>query len=1018
MLLLGCIAAPLRAYNHPEIRWKTVSTRHFRIHYYDKTEPAVYAAAKIAENSYERLAHLYGYKFHRRIHLSLAAWDDYSNGLAGWTQENIMVWLPDADFQLRGNTVWLRNVISHELAHIISLDKYGFQLLQWNFGLEYQSPGTRVQWVNPTAMTTFYPMWFAEGTAQWESAGEGHDCWDSRRDMVFRCAVLDRKVLSLAEMSHFNHNSLGNEMVYNQGYSFVRYLHGRIGEERLRTLWNRGRRLTIGGEPFDRLFEEVGGKSPRTLYDAWLDSLEQAYGSSVPHAPTPVRPVWSAGFMNLAPRISADGSLQGWLTNEGDDSRRTDLVVVRPGELQPLARIKYARMSWDFSANSRTVYFIKAREPDRDGSFFNEIYSHELATGEQRRRSRGGRVYEIAVSPVNGAVACVRFHEGVFSIDRFYPGPETFERLVEGVPGQPFRGLCFSPTDSARLAVSRIVEGTSTLMLLDLTDGSLSTLSESGAQEESPFWASDGRIYFSADYTGVFNIYSITPEGKDMQRHSRIAGGLFCPRKTPEGDFLASEYTSEGFRIVTLEDNPESVEIPTEGRFSFEELPKPSGKVRIKSREYEAERLRGAWAASMFARFRDPYGALGRMARRGGWNRFGDSLFTQLDVGLGMFQSDALGKRERAFGISLALAHTGGPVEEEEEIVEDTLSTMLLADDGGLRRDGLEPRIARRVRRRFVNRASPRIGNLSLRAASQQSSEEDSVSEEPPLDWLPLLIPELMLRYRTGRPTVEWYAQARILMYYPLAVLSSLPIELRLGRDLYAGVEPGAALIYLQAFQFQLPFWIEWRTLGYYHQDLLYTGRDISTAGAAFGPFIEPNVEDQDSGGVDPEDVSISYVRGFLLSGQASRGIPVGRHASLSLEFQGTGTWRSDTVEPVQSELSEPAAFYFDGVSRVSWNTPLLREINRGRWRYIEDIYGHLFYELAVESDDRFFRKMSARHFTDAEFDTLHAYRSHRLGLGATLGAVSSYTFARLVAVSAAWDPWHERLFFSLTAGF
>ena len=83
MLLLGCIAAPLRAYNHPEIRWKTVSTRHFRIHYYDKTEPAVYAAAKIAENSYERLAHLYGYKFHRRIHLSLAAWDDYSNGLAG-----------------------------------------------------------------------------------------------------------------------------------------------------------------------------------------------------------------------------------------------------------------------------------------------------------------------------------------------------------------------------------------------------------------------------------------------------------------------------------------------------------------------------------------------------------------------------------------------------------------------------------------------------------------------------------------------------------------------------------------------------------------------------------------------------------------------------------------------------------------------------------------------------------------------------------------------------------------------
>ncbi len=1017
MLLLGCIAAPLRAYNHPGIRWNTVSTRHFRIHYYDKTEPAVYAAAKIAEDSYERLAHLYGYKFHRRIHLSLAAWDDYSNGLAGWTQENIMVWLPDADFQLRGNTVWLRNVISHELAHIISLDKYGFQLLQWNFGLEYHSPGTRVQWVNPAAMTTFYPMWFAEGIAQWESAGEGHDCWDSRRDMVFRCAVLDRKVLSLAEMSHFNHNSLGNEMVYNQGYSFVRYLHGRIGEERLRTLWNRGRRLSLGGEPFDRLFEEVGGESLQSCYDAWLDSLEQEYGSSVPQAPTPVKPVWSAGFMNLAPKMSVDGSLQGWLTNEGDDSRRTDLVVIRPGAREPLARIRYARMSWDFSADSRKVYFIKAREPDRDGSFFNEIYSHDLATGTQRRLTHGGRVYEIAVSPVSGAAACVRFHEGIFSIDRFDLRTETFQRLVEGALGQPFRGLCFSPTDSTRLAVTRIVEGVSTLMLLDLTDGSLSTLTASGAHEESPFWASDGRIYFSADYDGVFDTYSITPVGENLQRHSRVAGGMFCPRKTPGGAILASEYTSDGFRIVRFDDTPEAAEVAAAGRCTFEELPMPSGKVRIKSREYEAERLRGAWAASMFARFRDPHGALGRMVQRGGWNRFGDSLFTQLDAGLGMFQSDALGKRERAFGVSLALTHTGGPVDEEEEVIEDTLATMVLAGDGGLRTNRREPRIARQVRRRFVNRVSPRIRGLSLRAATRQSSEEDSASE-PPVDWLPLLIPELMLRYRTGRPTIEWYSQAQILMYVPLMVLSSLPIELRAGRDLYVGVEPAAALVYLQAFQFQLPFWIQWGTVGYYHQDLAYTGRDISAAGAAFGPFIEPNVENEDSGGVDPEDVSISYVRGFLLSGQAFRGIPVGRHASLSLEFQGTGTWRSDTVEPVQSELSEPAAFHFEGVSRVSWNTPLLREINRGRWRYIEDIYGHLFYEPAVESDDRFFRKMSARHFTDPDFDTLHTYRSHRVGLGATVGAVSSYTFARLVRLSAAWDLWHEKLFFTLTAGF
>ena len=157
MLMLGIIFSKsfLFAYNHPEIKWKTVTTKHFYIHYYDKTEPAVYAAWKIAEEAYSVFDSLYMFNDYNKIHLVLADYDDYSNGYAAWTQRTIMVWVPDARFDLRSNTTWLRDVITHELAHIMSLDKKkGMQLLDWTIALEYASPNVNVLYGEPIAFTS------------------------------------------------------------------------------------------------------------------------------------------------------------------------------------------------------------------------------------------------------------------------------------------------------------------------------------------------------------------------------------------------------------------------------------------------------------------------------------------------------------------------------------------------------------------------------------------------------------------------------------------------------------------------------------------------------------------------------------------------------------------------------------------------------------------------------------------------------------------------------------------------
>ena len=105
--------------------------------------------------------------------------------------------------------------------------------MDWSLGLQYMSPNVNVAYIEPVALTTFFPMWFSEGTAQLRAEQMGSDCWDSRRDMILRCAALNNTMLSLDEMGHFTHDIIGSEMVYNQGYAFTKYLETKIGKSKV-----------------------------------------------------------------------------------------------------------------------------------------------------------------------------------------------------------------------------------------------------------------------------------------------------------------------------------------------------------------------------------------------------------------------------------------------------------------------------------------------------------------------------------------------------------------------------------------------------------------------------------------------------------------------------------------------------------------------------------------------------------------------------------------------------------------
>jgi len=172
----------MQPFNHPELEWRTIETDHFYVHYHQGTERTARLTAKIAEQIYDPITSLYSYEPDGKIHFIIRDHDDASNGAAYYYNNKIELWAPSLEFFLRGNHNWLRNVITHEYSHMISLGAAR--------KLTRQIPAVYVQWLGyeeekrpdvihgyPNRLVSFpvagtvIPMWFAEGVAQFHRAG-------------------------------------------------------------------------------------------------------------------------------------------------------------------------------------------------------------------------------------------------------------------------------------------------------------------------------------------------------------------------------------------------------------------------------------------------------------------------------------------------------------------------------------------------------------------------------------------------------------------------------------------------------------------------------------------------------------------------------------------------------------------------------------------------------------------------------------------------------------------------------
>lgn len=156
-----------------------------------------------------------------------------------------------------------------------------------------------------------------------------------------------------------------------------------------------------------------------------------------------------------------------------------------------------------------------------------------------------------AVSPDGARVAYFEYADGSMNLVTINLDGSDKKYLTNFKDGSWLQQVDWSP-DGKKLVFAIMRNYQKNLYLINADGSGLAPINMDGWEDQDPYWANDGKIYFSSDPGGVFNIYSYEVETGAFRQVTNVIGGAECPVITPDGNLLYVYYSSYGWKFYGL----------------------------------------------------------------------------------------------------------------------------------------------------------------------------------------------------------------------------------------------------------------------------------------------------------------------------------------------------------------------------------------------------------------------------------------------------------------------------------
>jgi Tol biopolymer transport system component len=537
-LFVGVEAAAATRYD-PRLRFRTIRTARFDIHYHQGEEALAQRLARLAEEVATTLARTLG-PASGRVQVILVDQNDLPNGWATPLPYNtieITVAVPAADSVIGNVDDWLRMVFTHEYVHIVHLSRGA----GWIGGL--RKVFGRLPVLYPNA---YLPIWQIEGIATWqESAQTGGGrvpAGDFR--VVLETAAAEKRLEPIDRASGRLVDWPSGDAPYLYGAYFHKYLADTYGDEALRRLTDESaRRLPYFGA---RAFRKVFGKP---LGDLWKEF--EASVAPADAAAAEARRVTRHGFYVSGPRFAGGGRIFYSLFDPHGFPSLMEADVAS-GETRAVTK----RFLGEQVSIAGDQAIFDQIDIIRNVGLQSDLYAVSLSGGDTRRLSYGARAADADVSPDGRTLVFTvqRADRRELAMAPLAPAFQFTPATVSSAPDVHFGSPRWSPDGTLIAAERRLRGGHSEIVIVDSASGAVRLLVPTG-RNAGPVWSPDGStIFFAAALDDEpFQILSVAASGGDVRKLEGTGRSAHSPALSPDGSSLAFVgYTADGYDIFTL----------------------------------------------------------------------------------------------------------------------------------------------------------------------------------------------------------------------------------------------------------------------------------------------------------------------------------------------------------------------------------------------------------------------------------------------------------------------------------
>jgi WD40 repeat protein/surface antigen Omp85-like protein len=550
LALLLAAASPIRAASlfDPKLKFRTLSTDHFVIHFHQGEDALAQRLAAIAEDAWQVLQRTLAVTPPRRTRVVLADQTDLANGYATPVPyDTIVIYTVTPSGTEFDFDDWLRLVFTHEFTHIVHLDR------SEGWARAARAIFGRLPFAFPNL---FLPMWQIEGLATYEESaitGSGRLHAGDFRAIVDEAA----RARALEPLDRINGGLTdwpGGTGAYAYGVGFHQYLVDRFGGAKLAELAEAtARRLPyLSSRAFTRVYGEPLGV-------LWREYQQTALASVAPAGESTARRVTHQGFSVRAPRFdrfTCAGCPAEVVYSVSNADEFPAMYRVRLDGSAPEHMMR--RYLGSTAAPGRDAIYFDQLEIRRNVGVYGDLYAVSRSDGRVRQLTREARVLEPDLSPDGGTLACVQDRPGqrdLVLVSVAAGASSTITTLV-AEPDTQFNAPRWSP-DGRTIAVERHRIGTMPeLVVVDVASAAVRVVaSASDTRFVAPAWRPDGGAIVAAVARGedTFNLFEFVLDGSGARQLTTTSGGATWPDVSPDGRTLVFVgYTPDGFDVFAM----------------------------------------------------------------------------------------------------------------------------------------------------------------------------------------------------------------------------------------------------------------------------------------------------------------------------------------------------------------------------------------------------------------------------------------------------------------------------------